>query len=90
MSEIKPLLRQMIDNNKPHWRPETIRGAHKQLDEYEAKAEALDRAREKVYARISHIIMTSQPHQRKPGYVDGLYNALDIISEEYEIEEESD
>ena len=42
MSEIKPVLRQMIDNNKPHWRPATIRGAHKQLDEYEAKAKALD------------------------------------------------
>lgn len=42
MSEIKPVLRQMIDNNKPHWRPETIRGAHKQLDEYEAKAKAFD------------------------------------------------
>lgn len=42
MSEIKPLLRQMIDNNKPNWRPETIRGAHKQLDECEAKAKAFD------------------------------------------------
>lgn len=42
MSEIKPLLRQMIDNNKPYWRPATIRGAHKQLDEYEAKAKAFD------------------------------------------------
>lgn len=42
MSEIKPLLRQMIDNNKPHWRPETIRGAHNQLDDYEAKAKAFD------------------------------------------------
>ncbi len=42
MSEIKPVLRQMIDNNKPHWRPATIRGAHKQLDEYEAKAKAFD------------------------------------------------
>lgn len=38
MSEIKPILRQMIDNNRPHWRPETIRGAHKLLDEYEEKA----------------------------------------------------
>ena len=43
MSEIKPLLRQMIDNNKPYWRPATIQGAHKQLDEYEAKAKAFDR-----------------------------------------------
>lgn len=43
MSEVKPLLRQMIDNNKPHWRSETIRGAHKLLDEYEAKAKAWDR-----------------------------------------------
>lgn len=42
MSEIKPVLRQMIDNNNPYWRPETIRGAHKQLDEYEAKAKAFD------------------------------------------------
>ena len=42
MSEIKPVLRQMIDNNKPHWRPATIQGAHKQLDEYEAKAKAWD------------------------------------------------
>lgn len=43
MCEIKPVLRQMIDNNKPHWRPETIRGAYKMLDEYEAKAKAFDR-----------------------------------------------
>ncbi len=43
MSEIKPVLRQMIDNNKPYWRPETIRGAHKMLDEYEAKAKAWDK-----------------------------------------------
>lgn len=49
MSEIKPVLRQMIDNNKPHWRPGTIRGAHKQLDEYEAKAEAYD----ELVSRIS-------------------------------------
>lgn len=42
MSEIKPLLRQMVDNNKPYWRPRTIRGAHKLLDDYEAKAKAFD------------------------------------------------
>lgn len=60
------------------------------VDEYEAKAKAFDRVREKVYARINHIIMTSSPDQRKPGYVDGLYNALDIISEELEVEEESE
>ena len=46
MSELKPLLRQMIDNNKPYWRSETIRGAHKQLDEHEAKAKAWDRVYE--------------------------------------------
>lgn len=48
MSEIKPVLRQMIDNNKPQCRPETIRGAHKQLDEYEAKAKAFDVIREYI------------------------------------------
>ena len=48
MNEIKPVLRQMIDNNKPHWRPETIRGAHKMLDEYETKAKAWDKLNEYV------------------------------------------
>ena len=43
MSDIRPVLRQMIDNNKPHWRPGTIRGAHRMLDKYEAKAGAFDR-----------------------------------------------
>lgn len=55
MSEIKPLLRQMIDNNRPHWRPETIRGAHKQMDEYEAKAKAFDeisKLRRKTIGRV--------------------------------------
>lgn len=53
-------------------------------DEYEAKAKAYDRVTEKLYARIDHIIMTSPPEQCKPGYVDGLYNALDIINSELE------
>ena len=52
MSEIKPLLRQMIDNNKPHWRPETIRGAHKQLDEYEAKSRAFDVIKEYITSEL--------------------------------------
>lgn len=53
-------------------------------DEYEVKAKAYDRVADKLYARINHIIRTSHPDQRKPGYVDGLYNALDIISSELE------
>lgn len=51
-------------------------------DEYEAKAKAFDNAEEKLHARIDHILMTSHPAQQKPGYVDGLYNALDIINSE--------
>lgn len=56
----------------------------RKADEYEAKAKAYDRVAEKLYARINHIIMTSIPAQCKPGYVDGLYNALDIISADLE------
>ena len=55
MSEIKPVLRQMIDNNKPHWRPGTIRGAHKLLDEYEAKAEAFDEIAEKYESIMKEV-----------------------------------
>lgn len=51
-------------------------------DEYEEKAKAYDRVAEKLHARINHILMTSHPAQQKPGYVDGLYNALDIINSE--------
>lgn len=64
MSEIKPVLRQMIDNNKPHWRPATIRGAHKQLDEYEAKAKAFDRIKaysdKAINGEIHHPIVLAE------------------------------
>lgn len=55
MSDIKPVLRQMIDNNKPHWRAETIRGAHKMLGEYEAKAKAFDNLVDVAYWHFERI-----------------------------------
>lgn len=55
-----------------------------ELIEVYRKAKEYDRVAEKLHDRINHIIMTSHPGQCKPGYVDGLYNALDIISSELE------
>lgn len=40
--EHDPVLKQMIDNNKPHWKPETIKVAHKKLEDYEQKSAAFD------------------------------------------------
>ena len=33
---------------------------------------------EKIYARINHVILTDKV-KIKPGYVEGLYNSLDLI-----------
>ena len=85
LSEIKPVLRHMIDNNTPHWRPETIRGAHKQLDGYEAKAKAFDCIENLVRTELTSDDLYNDA--RNNDYVAGMlrvYETVDYIIEEYE------
>ena len=46
------------------------------------KAKAYHDVREKIYSEINYVIKNVPTSERNPGYVDGLYRALDIITEE--------
>lgn len=53
-------------------------------DEYEAKAKAWDEGLEAVHDRLQHILHNTDTSKLLPGYIDGMYNALDIINDCYE------
>lgn len=46
------------------------------------KAKDYHDAREKIYSEINYVIKNVPTAERNPGYADGLYRALDIITEE--------
>lgn len=60
-----------------------IKSMEKQLDILK-RAKAFDEGLEAVYDRLQHILHNTDTSKLLPGYVDGMYNALDIINDCYE------
>lgn len=56
----------------------------KKATEHEAKAKAFDEGLEAVHNRLQHILHNTDTGKLLPGYVDGMYNSLDIINDCYE------